>query len=369
MHETRSAGPAVAETVVFTSSLLSLIAVPLLIIGMVQSPDAAVRVASDAGDVLLEHVGWTLSGYIAVLLGFYVVVIGGQIFGGGKAAGRVRRLLGGVAELIAAAAIALVVMVAVYCVGAPRNWWVFVAVLPTASLIFFLAVQLGRFMIPDRAFRLEEARGARAATRLRLRGLSRRSRLPFTVVWAATAAGLATAAMLAALIASASVNAVFPSVPETAFVLALYFVMALFLLAWNAFATYATELDRSRANRLLFVLMSAFIYGAVLLLCWPSLTAVTGWLVWPVVGIAAAAVVCTVLPAATQGWPTDWSFRGAVNRVVARRLARAYAQSVRTILSLEAATRAEPVRAADETRRATPVPLFQRLLDMLNHRD
>lgn len=138
-------------------------------------------VSVDAGAVVLEHLGWAFGVYVPTLLGFYVLVTGEQL-GYGDDAGRLRRLLGGVAELSFAALLPGVALVAFYCLSDPRNIGALFVVLPATLMLGFLTVELGAFVVFDTHVQLADATRLRdeAATRLRL--LRRRSRQPVTLV-------------------------------------------------------------------------------------------------------------------------------------------------------------------------------------------
>jgi len=62
-----------------------------------------VEVAPVVGAEFLAHVGWGFGVYIPVMLGFYAIVIGGQLVASPTVAARTRRRLGFAAEAMACA--------------------------------------------------------------------------------------------------------------------------------------------------------------------------------------------------------------------------------------------------------------------------
>ena len=344
LYEARSSRETVLETGLFAIFLLAVTASPFTIIGAMQGPDAALGAVGDAGGVLLEHIGWALSGYIAVLLGFYLVVIGGQILGGGDEAARIRQLLGAVAELVGAAAIVLVVMVGAHCVGEPRSWAVFIAIGPMVVLVVFLAVALGRFLIPGREMRLEDAERRRKSSRLRSRKFSVRTRRQFMPVWATNA--------IIASMPGTTVFAVWGGVAvsgpwNTAIFGIFLFLLATALLGWNGFARYMAELDGGWSPRVIFSLLTLVVYAGVFAYSRSLIRDGSGWFAWPVVVVAVLTLVVTGLPATLlPGRLSTWCFRAAVNRLIAQRYARVHAMAVREIGELKAT---EPVHAPPST--------------------
>jgi len=327
---------------------------------MGQGGAAGVRAAANAGEVLLDHVGWLLSCYIAVLLGFYVVVIGGQILGGNDAAARVRRMLGAVAELMAAVAIVLVAFVGLFCVGSPKSWGVFVAVGPTALLLVFLAVQLGRFLIPGYDFRLGEARRIRNGARSALGELSVHSRRSWIWVWLANAGVVA----LPSAIGSSLAGPVFDggvnvAVSNFAVLAVVYFLSAMVFFGWNGFSIFTAATDRSRSSQLIFALIGVGLYTFVAILCLPLIRDGMGWFAWPLLSIAALSIALSAIsPGRPRSVRANWSCRSAVNRLIGQRLLRTHANAVRDMADLTAST-------PD----VTPSPsTFRRLLDVLRTR-
>jgi hypothetical protein len=358
--ETRSSREAVVETLLFTGLLLVFTTFPFVLIGLAQGAPVGLRAASDAGGVLLDHVGWALSGHIAVLLGFYVVVIGGQILGGGDAAARVRRILGGVAELIAAAAIVLVVIVGVYCAAEPRTWAVFIAIGPVVLLVLFLGVQVGNFLIPSREFRIEEAKRSRIATRSTLRALTVRSRRSPIVVWAATSVAIAIPSATVAMITGPGLSgSVFTDLANLSIVAGFFGATSAVFLGWNAFALYTASVDRARSTSVIFALITVWMYWAVLALALPMIQKGEGWFGWSLLTTALLTVGFSLVPPGqVNDTRADWSFRGAVRRVVAQRAARSYAKAVRELIEFSG-VKSQP----------SPTPsTFRRLVEALRTR-
>jgi len=147
-----------------------------------------VALAPAAGAQVLQHIGWGLGIFVSVLLGFYLIVIGGQ-FVQSPAEAKTRRHLGFVAELVAAALVPALLLVGAACVQDLSKAGALFVILPVAGLMFFLAIKLGGFVVLDDDLRLNLALQSRDWAAARLLGLGQKSRLP---TWLASSAAVVT---------------------------------------------------------------------------------------------------------------------------------------------------------------------------------
>lgn len=111
-----------------------------------------------AGNALLPHLGATFGVYVPTLLAFYALVVGKQLVDAPRFAARTRRVLGRVAELMAACLVPAMVPIGAACIRRPELVGVLFAVVPMTGLVFFLALQLGSFAIIEAELRRELAR-------------------------------------------------------------------------------------------------------------------------------------------------------------------------------------------------------------------
>ncbi|WP_344691884.1 hypothetical protein [Microbacterium esteraromaticum] len=291
-------------------------------------PASLWNVSVDAGAVVLDHLGWAFGVYVPTLLGFYVLVTGEQL-GSGDDAGRLRRLLGGVAELSFAALLPGVALVALYCLSDPRHIGALFVVLPATLMLGFLAVELGVFVVFDTHVQLADATRLRNEAATRLRRLKRRSRQPATLVVLGT---VLTLTAVGAFVLSAT--------NEWAWIW-----------QWQAYAItgfwalYASgggllvALARTKSLVLTRVLV---VSGVVLAWAWPVGLALiqTGTALLPIVP---AAATVAALAAASAFWPTrrgsrrviEWSLAGVGALVASRGAARQYRRSARRIVELK----------------------------------
>jgi hypothetical protein len=332
--ETRSVGAAISETAGLALGVVLLLFVPFAIIGALDSWGAAVDAASSAGEALIPHVGWALTGDVTVLLGFYLVVLGGQILDGGDAA-RTRRVLGVVAESMAAASIGILALIVVHCVQTPTEWGVIVAVVPMVLIIVFLAVQVGRFLILDREQTLTAAVLTRNTVRRRLRMLTSRSRRGFLPVFLANAGVAAGLGLLMAIAVGLPSAGALEQVAIGGIGAAIFVVLAGMLFGWITFATYMSELEPGWYSRSVFIALSVFVLAVVVSVCVLWAEAGFAEISWGAAVVCAATTVLAVCPPPSKRPRlADWSFRASIRTLLARRLAKTYARSVREIINL-----------------------------------
>jgi hypothetical protein len=332
--ETRSVSEAVAETAALSLTALLLVFIPFSIIGAVDSPDAALRAAGSAGEALIPHVGWALTGNVTVLLGFYLVVIGGQILDGGDAA-RTRRVFGFVAELMAAASTSILALIIVHCTQNPDAWGVIVAVLPMVMIIVFLAAQVGRFFILDREQRLAAAVITRDTTRRRLRRLAVRSRRHFLLVFPVNVGAATVIGLLATFIVGIAAGRTSEQAAIMVYATGIFVVLAGVLFAWIVLASYLSEVDPGWLNRTVFILLSVVVLAVVARASVSLMEAGFAELGWGAAVVCAVTIIFAVSPPPSgRRRLVDWSFRAAIRTVMARRRAKTYARAVREIMNL-----------------------------------
>lgn len=137
--------------------------------------------AGDIGAVIAENIGWGFGVFVPVLLGFYVVIIGGELTGSTDAA-ETRRTLGYVAELMAASYVPVLLLMVVSAVNDPPSAGVFFIAIPATVLMFFLAVQLGVFFIADLDVRRDATQRTLNEARAQLRKLEPTGTRPAALV-------------------------------------------------------------------------------------------------------------------------------------------------------------------------------------------
>ena len=336
MYETRSAQETAWES--FAISLLALFAVslPILNIASSEGGGAALNWTVAAGKLLFGQLGWTLTIYVTVLLAFYAVSIGGQILGDAGAAARVRRVLGFIAELLAAATIALVVLVAFYCSQAPATWAVFVVLVPVVGIIVFLALQLGGFVVFAREIRLANAQRVQIQARAQMRNVMLRSRRRFVLVWVANSAVVAAFALLVTL----------PADPTGWALLLLYVYFVLFAAIILAANTYSLREFLSSSDSfsrvttwllpfLLYLFLAAIPFQAFFGSGKPLIPLPLGWAFATIIVLTLAT---TFLPPASRNRVVlDWSIHGAAMRLAAKALAIKYSKASKEYRELQVA--------------------------------
>ncbi len=285
------------------------------------------NVSIGAGKAVLGHLDWVFGVYVPTLLGFYVLVTGEQL-GQGSAAGRLRRLLGGVAELSFAALLPGLVLVLVYCLSDAANIGALFVVLPATFMLGFLTVELGAFVVFDISVQLDDASRTRDQSVERLQRLKRRSRQPVTLV---VTVAVATMAVLGALAVGVRGGGVWLAQWQTYVIIGTW---AVFSVAVGMLATLA----RSKPGRLDRVLA----VGGVVLV-WVVLGGVASSQeasrLRPIIaGCATVACFATI----STFWPirwgprfvVDWCLAGAGATVAARSAVRQYRRSSHRIAEL-----------------------------------
>ena len=341
MYETRSVRETAWESIAFSLVILILVFLPVLGIAGTKGVTAAIKWTVAAGRLLSGQVGWTLTIYVTVLLAFYAVSIGGQILGDANAAARTRRVLGYIAELMAAATLAPVVFVAFYCWQVPAMWAVFIVLVPVVGIILFLALQLGSFVVFAREVRIANAERARHQACEQLRRLRRRSRHRFWLVWVANSAVIATIGLLVSLTANLT--------GRTALLLYIYYVItAAILLAADAYSLHEflgandlfTRVTTWVLPFLLYLLVGVLPFQAFFMSGKLRLPLPVGW---SLVAVIVLTLTTTFLPRARASRAMiDWSIQGASARWAAKSLTKKYSKAVREYRELQASQPAAP---------------------------
>lgn len=288
----------------------------------------AMGLAPVAGTVVLEHIGWAFGAYIPILLGFYAIVIGGQLVADPAAEARMRRTLGFTAETMTGALVPALVLIITACIADPSRAGALFVIAPVAAVMFFLAIQLGGFIVFERALLLASAERARDRAKEHLESLRQRSRKPIwlVVVVNAVAGGLLGTVMTLAI------------TRPTGSVLALLGLYALIALGIGFASAHGMHTFRTAQDRMSKVMAWAFptaLYLAGLLLTL-QLFVTSG----PAGG--AGVLVILVFSAASTLWPRkrasrfvlNWTIQGAATGYAAKTVTTTYVTNVRKIREL-----------------------------------
>ncbi len=332
---------AIAEIVAI--SLVVLLA--MFAIGLLARPSASLSDlivhAPSVGAIVVDHIGWALGVYVPVLLGFYAIVIGGQLVAPPTVAARIRRRLGFVAEAMVAALTPATALVIAACIGDPRRTGVLVAVLPVAALTVFLAVQLGGFIVFEPALRLAGQQRRRKWARTRLGSLRWRSRRPFWLVFAANA--------IVAGIVSAIVTLSFYSRQQWGAALSIAAAYALLSLTVGALGTLGSVLRDTATDRFSRALGWVAVIAAYAIPI-VTITSSATLKIPTTLGhaiIIVLSAVSTLMPciANTPPFLLNWSLSGANTQLAARSTAKTYRASSRKVRELTPATPVKSLRA------------------------
>ncbi|PPG88004.1 hypothetical protein C5C00_09300 [Rathayibacter rathayi] len=316
---------------------VTLMPVSLLTVFPASGPETWSPFLADAGAVTMQHIDSGLSGFIAVLLAFFALLIGGPIATGQPTAAGTRRLLGFTSELMASFLLPAVVLVAAACITDPRQCGSLVVIIPQVGIILFLALNLGCFIVFEPALLIAAAETSRHVVRQRLRSLGLRSRKPTITVFGmnvgagivlGAAGALACGAGLGAVVTAALISGV------------LTLGLAPIVTVLAAASLSATE----RSSRIMgWMTLGFFWFGSLagsLLTAGPHgerIVAVTAPMV--IVGLS------VTVPIVRSRRLADWSLHGLARRSAARSLARAYAGHVNTLID----SRVRPISGATHT--------------------
>lgn len=289
-----------------------------------------VEVAPVAGAEVLTHIGWGFGVYIPVMLGFYAIVIGGQLVASPTVAARTRRRLGFAAEAMAGALTPAMLLILAVCVKDPTKAGSLFVVLPAAGVTFFLAVQLGGFVVFEPALRLAEAIRSRAWAASRLPALRSRSRRPVWLVATATA-------VVGGILGLAVTFAIAPPPGSELMLTVVHAMFAAGLTLFNLHGLHTFLTARDRLTKIAAWLFPVSIALAVFAIAVGLIGdgAIAGG-----VSVLAVLAFCTLSALWSRSIPwafgQDWSVRGAGAALAARAVARTYGTSVRAVNELSA---------------------------------
>ncbi|CAD6008519.1 conserved membrane protein of unknown function [Agreia sp. COWG] len=281
--------------------------------------------ASDAGALVIQQIGWAFGVFVPTLLGFYVTVVGGQLVSEPAVAYRTRRTLGLVAEAMTAAMMPALVLIAIACISEPARAGTLFVIVPVSAVMFFLAVQLGGFVVFEQALRLASAQKSFDWSRARLVALRRRSTAPVPLVFILNAVVGAAAGLGTILVFSRSVVSIVS-------LFSLLSLLAFGLVLTNYYGVYSFHTSRDRASRIVAYLLPASMNMMVLAL---SLDLIVRADVAAGLGVlaTAAVVLASTLWMPLRGinpiW--NWSIQGSGRRLAAISVARTYVASFKTI--------------------------------------
>jgi hypothetical protein len=317
---------------------LSLVACLLTgaIIGFAAPPSSAAAArayltrCTEIGAVVIDHIGWEFGVVVPVLLGFYVLVLGGRQSLGQRRTAAVRRNLSMAAEMLTASLAPAVVLSFLATLADYRRGGALVAAVPATVLTVFLAAQLGCFMAFDDDERLAAARRNRAWVRQRLAAVRMRSRRPVAVVLTGNLlVGTALSACLYVVLGGPPSS--FASTSALAAVVSALGVHGGFGLVRDRF-TAKTSFERATGYLLLGMLTAAVAALALFLLT--NEASVEG------ISIAfgfALMLLSAILPlrSGASSLARDWTLRGAAARSVAVRLTKRYVRATSEISAAE----------------------------------
>lgn len=288
-----------------------------------------------AGEVVLAHIGWGFGIAVPTMLGFYVIVTGGQVLGS-PTESATRRALGAVALLLFVVFVPALLLIVVACVHDPTLMGALFIVLPAYGVMLFLAVQLGGFVLDPDA-RLAAALATREWARARIAALSQRSRRPPILVVAVNIIIATTFGTVVAL-GITRPDAVLFWVP-------LYFVVALALSLAAFGAVRLSHVSRDRSAVVLVWLTVAGVYLTVAAMIFRLWLGNAEWR-----GGAVGHLVIAVFLLGSTFWVRsrkmrillDWSIQGAATRGAVRVTTRRLVKSVAEISSLKPPVEAPP---------------------------
>lgn len=339
---TRPALEALAE-IVWIVGFFGLIGVTItLTVAAREGWGAAADGLSAAGELLYGQLDWTIGTFLAVLAAIYIALIVGDVAGVPDAVARNRRILGLVAELVAAVLLVVGALVLVHCIRTPSEWAIWVVLGPSIALVLFFAANLGTFAVPALDVRIAEAEGTAQWARRRLGRLRSRSRRPAWLVLASNIVVVAALGTIALLVALAVVG--IPPIEAltlggVGLVLAEFVIIAALLLL--TFGVCATVIGAARDWA--FVAMAAIAaLGVVSTLVWVAVLSLLQPASPGSESIAIGVFVATALSLATGAAPgrwlprgvVDWTLSGAAARLAAAWVVRRYAAAVRELRRL-----------------------------------
>lgn len=308
------------ETSIETSALCLLFVVVMLVLAFAFAGEAVPLWENEsiisAGNVLFDQLGWVLTVYITVLLGFYAASLGRQFYSDQQLADKSRNELGFAAEMMTAAAATMIVFIALGSFNRPERFGMIIVVVPTFCLVFFLATNLGRFVVvgKESASRLH---GDLSKVVARSRGLGRGARGRPLLVIVGNVLFITAAAALPAFKEPAQVPGVllFNLIPTTVLVGAYVYARYNFLTEFYAVVRWGSWIFP------LFVVLSLVMTVAVALLGEISMP----WeIILALVLIMVSVSVSTFIYSRREkSRIPNWSLNGAVNALARKSLVEA----------------------------------------------
>jgi hypothetical protein len=307
--------------------LLSLFVLPMLPSGS-EGFSRMMGLAPTAGAVVIEHIGWAFGAYIPILLGFYAIVIGRQLIDDPAVEAKTRRTLGLTAEAMVSALLPALILIVAACVADPSQAGVLFVIAPVSAAMFFLAIQLGGFIVFERELRLARAERSRNWAKERLRLLRRRSQRPTWLV-------VAVHTLVGVLIGAATI---LPFERPTGLLHILALLQALVALGLGFASVGGAHVfftARDRTSKVVAWIGPATLYLVSLIIAVVLLTTF---------GAASGASVVSVVvfSAVSALWPRksaprfllNWTLQGAAIRYAARSVSTTYVRSVREVREL-----------------------------------
>lgn len=324
----RPAKEAVREIFVVSAVGLFIVFVLAALPGGNEGVYRAMGLAPVAGAVVLEHIGWAFGAYIPILLGFYAIVIGGQLVADPTTASRTRRTLGLVAETMTGVLVPALVLILAACIADPSQAGALFVILPVAGVMFFLAIQLGAFIVFERAEQLASAERARDRAKERLPALRQRSRKPIWLV-------VTVNAIAGGLLGTGTTLAITRPTGSVVALLGLYALIGLVLGFASAHGMYLFRTAQDRTSRVMAWAFPTALYLAGIMLA-VQLFVTSG----PAGGTSVLVIVA--FSVASTLWPRkgaprfilNWTIQGATTGYAAKTITSTYVTNVRKIREL-----------------------------------
>lgn len=303
--------------------------------------------APAAGAVILDHIGWAFGVYIPILLGFYVIVIGGQL-AADPSAGRTRRTLGFVAEAMTAGLVPALALIVAACIADPSQAGALFVVAPVSAIMFFLAIQLGGFIVFERSLRLASAQNSRDWARHRLTALRHRSRKP---VWLVVIVN----SIIGGMIGLGTRLLLTRPADSVAVLFLLYGLIPLVLAVATLHGFHAFYTARDRTTRVLAWFLPSGVYLLFLTLAATLFVSSKPAAATSMLALLTFSLVSTFWPR-NRGprFLLNWTVRGGATRYAARSVTRTYVRSARKVRDLSTTPDA-----------AAPLRLTERLISAL----
>lgn len=299
-----------------------------------REPHQFLHTVGDAGEVLYDHIGWSLGVYITALLAFYGVSYGGQRFSSREDGRTVRRTLGVSAELLLSAALILVAFVAVYCSRDPGKSAVYVVLLPVIGIIAALALYLGGFVVAGPEARLANAEEDLRQLHMLKSGVDVHSGRKSFWVYVVNIAVVTVIGLLSELPAAFAGQFGPPLLSAC-----IYAGTALVLAISLTLANYARLTSPVVILRIVPWILPVFVYGLAVYLSWTQVTSAAS--VWEGVALIVVTVAVTVVSVWPRNharrWWIEWSISGANARIAHRSLVKWIEQTELTINELKPA--------------------------------